>query len=76
MLVEFGCDRCGWIKREPLADDLIHSGVCVSCSKPLPPAPPPMRNPYASLAPSLGSVLIVLVFIAGVMVGAKMAVGW
>lgn len=76
MLVEFVCDRCGWVKIEPLADDLIHPGVCTSCLKPLPPAPPPKRNPHASLAPSVGSMLVVLVFIAGVAVGAKMAGGW
>ena len=38
--------------------------------------PPPMRTPGTSLAPSIGSPLIVLVFIAGVAVGAKMAGGW
>ena len=41
---------------------------------PLPP--PPMREPVASLVPSVGSVLIALVFIAGVAIGAKMAGGW
>lgn len=76
MLFEFVCSRCHWVRLEPLADDLIHTGVCTSCIKPLPPAPPPMRNPNASLAPSLGSLLIVLVFVAGVAVGAKMAGAW
>ncbi|MDB1112964.1 hypothetical protein [Pseudomonas extremaustralis] len=33
-------------------------------------------NPHSSLAPSMGSLLIVLVFIAGMAVGAKMAGGW
>lgn len=41
-----------------------------------PPPHPPMRQPGTSLVPSVGSVLIVLVFIAGVAVGAKMAGGW
>ena len=41
-----------------------------------PPSPPPMRVQRASLAPSIGSLLVVLVFIAGVAVGAKMAGGW
>lgn len=51
-------------------------GKCARCiiTK---PAPPPMRTPRpASIIPSIGSVLIVLVFIAGVAVGAKMAGGW
>lgn len=43
---------------------------------PPPPAPPPLRNPNASVTPSLGSLLIVLVFIAGVAVGAKITGGW
>ena len=43
---------------------------------PAPPAPPPMRSLNTALAPSLGSLLIVLVFIGGVAVGAKMAGGW
>lgn len=41
-----------------------------------PPAPPPMRTPNAAHVASLASVLIVLVFIAGVVVGAKMVGGW
>ncbi|PHN66484.1 hypothetical protein AO268_22495 [Pseudomonas sp. ICMP 8385] len=43
---------------------------------PAPPAPPPMRTPNAAHVASLASVLIVLVFIAGVAVGAKVAGGW
>jgi hypothetical protein len=35
-----------------------------------------MRPPNAAHVASLASVLIVLVFIAGVVVGAKMAGGW
>lgn len=42
-----------------------------------PPAPPPMRTPLpASIIPTTGSMLLVLVFIAGVAVGAKMVGGW
>ena len=44
--------------------------------RPTSPPPPPMRRPMASIAPSIGSLLIVLVFLAGVAVGAKMAGGW
>ena len=54
-------------------------GKCARCiiNKPAPPAPPPMRTPRpASIIPSTGSTLVVLVFIAGVVVGAKMAGGW
>lgn len=54
-------------------------GKCARCviTKPAPPAPPPMRTPRpASIIPSTGSMLVVLVFIAGMAVGAKMAGGW
>ena len=44
--------------------------------RPAPPTPPAMRTPNAAHVASLASVLIVLVFIAGVVVGAKMAGGW
>ena len=45
--------------------------------RPSPPAPPPMRTATtAPITPSIGSVLVVLVFLAGVAVGAKMAGGW
>lgn len=41
------------------------------------PLPPTMRTPRpASIIPSIGSMLVVLVFIAGMAVGAKMAGGW
>lgn len=44
---------------------------------PDPPAPPPMRRLLpASIIPTIGSMLAVLVFIAGMAVGAKMAGGW
>lgn len=54
-------------------------GKCPRCiiTKPAPPTPPPMRTPRpASIIPSFGSMLVVLVFIAGMAVGAKMAGGW
>jgi hypothetical protein len=35
-----------------------------------------MRQPVASMAPSRGSLMVVLVFIAGMAVGAKMVGGW
>jgi len=54
-------------------------GKCARCiiTKPAPPVAPPMRKPRpASIIPSTGSMLVVLVFIAGMAVGAKMAGGW
>ena len=54
-------------------------GKCARCiiTKPAPPAPPPMRTPRPiSIIPTTGSMLVVLVFLAGVAVGAKMAGGW
>lgn len=50
--------------------------LCGMCAQLKPPAPPPMRAPSTSLIPSLGSLMIVLVFIAGVAVGAKMVGAW
>ena len=50
--------------------------LCGGCERLKPPAPPPMRTPSTSLIPSFGLLMIVLVFIAGVAVGAKMAGGW
>lgn len=45
--------------------------------RPIPSQPPPMRTPLrASIIPNAGSMLAVLVFLAGVAVGAKMAGGW
>ncbi|WP_277592969.1 hypothetical protein [Pseudomonas chlororaphis] len=72
MLIEFSCTKCNWTKREPLGDDLKHSGICRSCSK----LSPPMRTPSASLKPSAGSMLVVVVFLLGVALGAKMTGGW
>lgn len=53
-------------------------GTCERCVASKPPPPPPlMRKPLpGSIAPTAGSILVVLVFIAGVAVGAKMAGGW
>ncbi|MFL1556736.1 hypothetical protein [Pseudomonas sp. O11] len=67
-------------------------GTCARCiiTKPTPPPttewhgrkvkpapPPPMRTPLpASIIPATGSMLVVLVFLAGVAVGAKMVGGW
>jgi hypothetical protein len=51
--------------------------LCGMCQHLTPPAPPPMRAPRpTSIIPSVGSMLVVLVFIAGMAVGAKMAGGW
>lgn len=51
--------------------------LCGGCERLKPPAPPPMRHPLpASIIPTTGSMLVVLVFIAGAVVGAKMAGGW
>lgn len=50
--------------------------VCGGCQSVRPPEPPPMRQPVASMAPSRGSLMVVLVFIAGMAVGAKMVGGW
>lgn len=58
------------------------TSMCEACRRSvlgggkLPPPPPPMRVPMAPLVPSLGSMLVVVVFLAGVAVGAKMAGGW
>lgn len=83
MLLEFECTRCHWVKIEPLS---YHSNttMCQACrrsvlpgGKPPPPPPPPMRTPGpASIIPTAGSMLVVMVFIAGVAVGAKMVGGW
>ncbi len=80
MLIEFECSRCHWVKTEPMP---YHSSttMCEACRRSvlgggkLPP-PPPMRAPMAPLMPSLGSMLVVVVFLVGVAVGAKMAGGW
>lgn len=52
-------------------------GKCDRCIITKPPPPAHMRTPRpTSIMPSVGSMLVVLVFIAGVAVGAKMAGGW
>lgn len=51
--------------------------LCGGCDRPQAPAAPFMRTPNpTSIIPSIGSMLVVLVFIAGMAVGAKMAGGW
>ncbi|SCZ13329.1 hypothetical protein SAMN03159391_05819 [Pseudomonas sp. NFACC37-1] len=80
MLVSFECSRCHWVKLEPTP---YHSGMtlCEACRRSVlpggkPPPPPPMRTPIASLKPSAGSMLVVLVFLSGLAVGAKLAGAW
>ena len=72
----FECSKCRRIRTE--AVPYYGSGLaCESCRRSLQPSPPPMRIPVsASIIPSAGSMLVVLVFLAGVTVGAKMAGGW
>lgn len=84
----FECPKCVMVKTELVP--YYGSGLmCQDCRRallppptteqrglPPPPPPPPMRTPNTSIAPSIGSLLIVLVFIAGVAVGAKMSGGW
>lgn len=51
--------------------------LCVMCERLKAPAPPPMRTPFpASIFSPVGLMLVVLVFLTGVAVGAKMAGGW
>ncbi|UFQ03042.1 hypothetical protein [Pseudomonas fitomaticsae] len=76
------------MKTETVPQAFHHPGICEWCQRiqlppptvewrgARPPAPPPLRNPNASVTPSLGSLWIVLVFIVGVAVGAKMVGGW
>lgn len=40
------------------------------------PQPPPMRTPRSSYTPSIGSLLIVVVFMLGMVIGSKMVGGW
>ncbi|ARB29711.1 hypothetical protein ATI14_1759 [Pseudomonas tolaasii NCPPB 2192] len=75
----FECANCKRIKTE--AVPYFGSGLmCAACRRSLIPPPtvepPRMRRPEASCAPSFGSLMIVLVFVAGAAVGAKMAGGW
>lgn len=82
---EFQCAACRQTKIEPVP--YYGSGLrCESCRREMIPPPateqrglppaPPMRTPDTSIAPGIGSLLIVLVFIMCVAVGAKMAGGW
>lgn len=81
----FECAKCRAVKTEVVP--YYGSGLmCQACRRTLllPPTtekrglppPPPMRTPDTSITPSIGSMLVVLVFIAGVVVGTKMAGGW
>lgn len=81
----FECPKCRVVKTEVVP--YYGSGLmCHDCRRALLPPPtteqrglpppPPMRTPDTSVAPSIGSLLIVLVFIAGVALGAKMVGGW
>ncbi len=78
MLCEFQCSRCRHVKLEtdPLKISNDHF-LCCTCAKPrLPPEPPPMRSGAMPHAHGVGVTLVVLVFLMGVVVGAKMAGGW
>lgn len=76
MHVTYQCSQCKWVKAElvPLAST---TNLCSTC-KQLPPVPPPMRTARlsSSLAPYLGSLPLLMMFIAGVGVGSKMVGGW
>lgn len=81
----FECPKCGRAKTEVVPN---HSAnlMCQACRRALVPPPtteqrglpppPPMRTPHHSRTPGLGPMLVVLVFVAGVAIGAKMAGGW
>ena len=69
------CTRCTGCDVSLITDQAVP--LCGMCQSLTPPAPPPMRRPLpASIIPTTGSMLVVLVFLAGVAVGAKMAGGW
>ena len=83
----FECAKCRQVKTEAVPQAWAVPDACESCRRALsppptvewrgnPPEPPPRRNPNASVTPSLGSLWVGLVFLAGVAVGAKMAGGW
>ncbi|EIK68279.1 hypothetical protein PseBG33_1361 [Pseudomonas synxantha BG33R] len=50
--------------------------MCGTCQAVKPPEPPPMRQSTASMALSIDSLLVMLVFVAGMAIGAKMVGGW
>ena len=61
MLYEFECAKCKWVVTEVVP--YYGSGLmCEACRKAAVLSSPPMYRPEASCAPSLGSMLIVLVF--------------
>ena len=71
----FMCTRCTGCDVSMITDQSVP--LCGMCERLKPPTPPLMRKLLpASIVPSAGLVLIVLVFIVGVLVGAKMAGSW
>lgn len=69
------CTRCIGCAAFMITDQAMP--MCGMCQRPAPQPPPPMRRPVpASIIPTAGSMLVVLVFIAGVAVGTKMAGVW
>lgn len=71
----FECSKCERLKTEaaPLDGSTL---LCMACQHKLLPPPPPMRTPHHPRTPGLAPMLVVLVFVAGVAVGTKMAGGW
>lgn len=69
------CTRCAGCDASMITDQ--PEPLCGMCERLKPPAPPPMRRTLpASIILTTGSMLVVLVFLAGVAVGAKMTGGW
>lgn len=69
------CTRCTGCDVSLITDQ--STPLCGMCQHLKPPAPPPMRKPLtASIMPTTGLMLIVLVFVAGVAAGAKIAGVW
>ena len=68
------CAACAECGVSPITDQRVP--MCGGCQAVKPPKPPPMRQPMELMAPGIGSLLVVLVFVAGMAVGAKMAGGW
>lgn len=68
------CTRCTGCDVSLITDQA--TPLCGLCQRLAPAEPPRLRNPNASVTPSLGSLWVGLVFLAGVAVGAKMTGGW
>lgn len=69
------CTRCTGCDTSMITDQ--STPLCGMCERLTSHPPPPMRTPLpASIVPSIGLMLVVLVFLTGVAVGAKMAGGW